>query len=153
VPWVVAWARLWPEELAILMLNGGPFSDAPRGTPVAINGARTAMRTFHIVIATLLFSASFAGCEDHKHARRETPDLVPSTAIIQTAVRDDRPLPGQVLPASDADFYVPRYQPFAWGMDYSNYYSYIRIYDSQSLSIPNTGTYGYRYRYIIQPLP
>ena len=103
-----------------------------------------------LLLAPLLL---LPGCEEQKPARMEPVNLVPFTAIVQTPLREDRIPPGQVLPASHADVYIPRYAPFAYGPSYYDFNSYIRTYDYQPIGIPNTGGSGYRYRYIIQPLP
>ena len=108
------------------------------------------MRLFSILILSL--AAALAGCAEEHHAARVPPqNFVPSTAIVQASYRNDRPLPSQVLPASDANYDIPRYDRFAYAT-YSEY-AYIYTYDWQDIGIRNSGGSGYRYRFIYRTLP
>src|SRR3954453_17087033 len=61
--------------------------------------------------------------------------------------------PGNLLlPGSDGDYFIPRGENFVYGgyltgavSDYTIY-----TYDSQNISIQNSGASGYRYRWIVQ---
>jgi hypothetical protein len=77
---------------------------------------------------------------------------VPSATITNTRYFAVAAHPDQILPSSDGEYYIPRGERLATGMTSqgeATYYS-IYTYDAQAISVPNTGGYGYHYRWILQ---
>src|SRR5690242_8818636 len=117
-----------------------------------------------IPLLCLCLAGLFAGCEAQKPAGttviiHQEPSVrsgvffAPSTMVASRgAVAPAVPQANLLLPGSDGDYFIPRGENFVYGgystgavSDYTIY-----TYDSQNISIQNSGASGYRYRWIVQ---